>query len=161
MWECKLEAVRVISFDIVVTGGKQFLCWDDPDQHISVRCCCSCRQRTPTDLYPPHMFRVTSTLTPHMDNECVPTNLLLLFQIFQITLKMMKLPVSAGVRPVSLTETEHPPLRTWSVYRSGDSHQAEVTIPYLKCSRKLHLNFDILGDFWGIWGSSHSKGMLK
>ena len=27
----------------------------------------------------------------------------------------------------------------------------EMTIMYLKCSQKLHLNFEIGGDFWGIW----------
>ena len=35
--------------------------------------------------------------------------------------------------------------------------KAEMTIPYLKCSRKLHLNFEIVGDFWGILGSLMRK----
>ena len=49
-----------------------------------------------------------------MEKECVVTNFSLLFQIFQTTLKMMNVPVS-----------EHPPIRSRSVYRSGDSPQEE------------------------------------
>ena len=48
-----------------------------------------------------------------MEKDRGLNNLLLLFQIFQITLKMMKVPVS-----------EHPPFRSRSV-RSGDSPQEE------------------------------------
>ena len=39
--------------------------------------------------------------------------------------------------------------------------QVEVTILYLKCSQKLHLNFDNGEDFLGIWGSLRPKGMQK
>ena len=37
--------------------------------------------------------------------------------------------------------------------------QAEMTIPYLKCSQKLHLNFEIGRDFLRIWGSLSPKEM--
>ena len=36
-----------------------------------------------------------------------------------------------------------------------------MTIPYPKCNRISHLNFEIGGDFLGIWGSLCPKGMQK
>ena len=39
--------------------------------------------------------------------------------------------------------------------------ETEVTILYLKWGQKPHLNFEIGGDFWGIWGSLRPEETKK
>ena len=41
---------------------------------------------------------------------------------------------------------------------SGLDNYPGVTILYLKWDLNSHLNFEIVGDFWGSWGSLRPKG---